>query len=684
LTVDQALHGYRDGHELLASSLAIERSARRTLLSMTDLSGPGFVDGFDGYLTGYALPELGKYAFGRTWYAKELERPGCVWTHTLLIDLADIARLESLWPLRRAFRRPKPKKGSQAPRYGSPLDVPLGTDVAKTQRPSPALAERVLSALYGLDSAPVVLPGSRAGEFDSLIFELWAQQWPRLRRAFTFCTGALGVRLIGKMPLDLQVVPVTRWARVVRGNTPVHPLELDTSAEADRSEEWAVAARVDLERGESALRRFLLRFGADAPGTRSAFRTLAKSFIALENLRRDRGTLRELVDIIGRDFSLPSDAGRLKLELLSPPAPSAQESLPASEFDRILSLLGTPYESAFAMQELRLPERTLALVRLGMEGEAALLRKLLDAPLNNNGKSLLSGALASIRPEDLEALHETDNSLFNRVVGLRPAMLAGEAVWRGSRSFQRSAVSLAGRMSLPPESVQDLIVAALSAGSRVIADEATALWGKATAHAVLAWIDGPDGEAACLDESWWGTLRSFRSETLTWLECPGRPARASTLSILPRLFEPENAELAGIHSERLGEWARAVAASQGSTETLALFLAVGLRKEDGASATVVAAAFPAVHEALLRGRLSWRAWSWLEPLMQSRDWFFSSDWDRADKLRRAFLSMAVEYDWPPASIQEAAYSEDSRRYLLQTAKRSDAWDRVVRVALESD
>src|SRR5262249_10651964 len=85
--VDQALHGYEDGHRLLAGSRPLPRDAERTMLVLSDLSGSGSIDGFESYLTGYALPSAGAYALARTWVALEMPRPGCVWTHTLLLDL---------------------------------------------------------------------------------------------------------------------------------------------------------------------------------------------------------------------------------------------------------------------------------------------------------------------------------------------------------------------------------------------------------------------------------------------------------------------------------------------------------------------------------------------------------------------------------------------------------------------
>src|SRR5690349_16921323 len=106
IEVHQAVHGYRDGHELLSSSVQFPSSARRVMLVLSDLSGDGAVRGFTEYLTGYPLDEPAMYAFARTWYASEMPRPGCVWTHTLLVSFSDLAQLSALFDLYRYFRRP--------------------------------------------------------------------------------------------------------------------------------------------------------------------------------------------------------------------------------------------------------------------------------------------------------------------------------------------------------------------------------------------------------------------------------------------------------------------------------------------------------------------------------------------------------------------------------------------------
>ena len=104
--IQQTLHGYSDGHRLLAASCRVPRDAESLMLILSDLSGPGGGDQFDPYLTGYPLESTGRYALAYTWPAPEMGRPGCVWTHTLLLGEELLADMNNPEEFLKLFRRP--------------------------------------------------------------------------------------------------------------------------------------------------------------------------------------------------------------------------------------------------------------------------------------------------------------------------------------------------------------------------------------------------------------------------------------------------------------------------------------------------------------------------------------------------------------------------------------------------
>ncbi|WP_453955768.1 GAP1-N1 domain-containing protein [Bradyrhizobium diazoefficiens] len=209
--------------------------------------------------------ESGHYALARTWPAPELPRPGCVWTHTILIDFSDIPSLSGAGGILKLFRRPQGDERS----YGVGIaHVSLteddGSDI------SDDFARRILSAVYGDPARPIVSAAADVPTRDALVLAIWNQQWPRLRRAFRFCTLSFADRSSANATFDLQFLPSAGRVR---------PTQFKSAVDADRRDfvatEWLEDTVADLKEGANGgLRRFLRLAGSDLGG-RESFEPLA-------------------------------------------------------------------------------------------------------------------------------------------------------------------------------------------------------------------------------------------------------------------------------------------------------------------------------------------------------------------------------------------------------------------------
>lgn len=186
IIVHQALHGYSEGHRQFACSAELTPNDARLVLVMSDASGSGVTAEGISYLTGYPLPETGLYALARTWPAPEMPRPGCVWTHTLFIEFADLAMVDSPSQLAALFKAPSIEI---ARAYGGPLHFTnafvSGCALMSSQLP---LFERLATALYEQPHDQVWARRATDAQVDDVVLRLWDLQWPRLRRSFRFCT----------------------------------------------------------------------------------------------------------------------------------------------------------------------------------------------------------------------------------------------------------------------------------------------------------------------------------------------------------------------------------------------------------------------------------------------------------------------------------------------------------------
>ena len=166
LQVHQCLHGYVDGHRLIACSTTLKPRDLKTMLILSDSSGPGAMMDDAGYLTGYPLPESGFYALARTWAATEISRPGCVWTHTILVDFADLALVSSMDHFMLEFRRPGnpilPSNYGKVLRLPEPPSCPTLSTVTLDNKWRESL-RRILWGLYSITKPVQAAGGHKIG-----------------------------------------------------------------------------------------------------------------------------------------------------------------------------------------------------------------------------------------------------------------------------------------------------------------------------------------------------------------------------------------------------------------------------------------------------------------------------------------------------------------------------------------
>ncbi len=274
ILVHQALHGYNDGHRLISSSLLLDASDARVMLVMSDLSGSGMKLSAGGYLTGYPLEKSGKYVLARTWAAPEMSRPGCVWTHSLIIENADLARLMSAQSLLETFTRPTGIDVRST--YGAPISV---SQHLKPDGIEPIdRTEFLLQALYSFPTRQVVAEAAEPFTDEQVATAIWMQQWPRLRRSFGFCTLS-GMDRAGKgVVLDLQFVP--EKDRQLRSKFP-NAVVADGSAIAEGAQLLLLLLADLAVPSSSTLREFLKRTGGDVDGGRRAMLPLCELYKSL-------------------------------------------------------------------------------------------------------------------------------------------------------------------------------------------------------------------------------------------------------------------------------------------------------------------------------------------------------------------------------------------------------------------
>lgn len=120
MRIHQTLHGYNQGHNLLYSSINLPVEDEDYMKRKSDWTEYVPAVGDDAsYITTYRLPQSHYYVIAKSWYAPEMSRPGCVWTHSFIFNFTEISRDFDFRGLLYLFKRPE----KQLTGYGIPLDV---------------------------------------------------------------------------------------------------------------------------------------------------------------------------------------------------------------------------------------------------------------------------------------------------------------------------------------------------------------------------------------------------------------------------------------------------------------------------------------------------------------------------------------------------------------------------------
>ena len=435
------------------------------------------------------MSESGFFALGRTWSAPEMDRPGCVWTHTLLIEFSDLAALDTLTCLLDLFRRPS--GASAAPEYAKPATL-AGSTEADVSGVAESWARQVIAGLYGVPKRSIVAGRLGDDEVDRTVLALWAQQWPRLRRGFRFCTFATVDRSVDSDSFDLQVVPISHRSVHARFSDAV-----DVETCAPTCGRWLDDAVQDLLYPDGfGLRGFFRQLGSDIVAGREAFRPLCRLHRAVNGYDGQPATLRDAIGVLQDEFG--AKRARIAWKTVANAAFERVETLDEFSFDFLWNNLG-----------LVAPDELLAgaaqLGKLAWQRDPGMLVPIVndEGPL----KIVIERTLAELETSELVAGLTRAPLLLGTALVYRPQLVRIPAFWAGLDSVDEafraskkehlegvalSAAMVGGRHDLAPQAVQEF-------GSGLVLQALCASWERA-GDGSRSWLRQSLGDSTVVAE----------------------------------------------------------------------------------------------------------------------------------------------------------------------------------------
>jgi hypothetical protein len=426
MRLEQALFGYRGGHRRLSSSISFQPGDERFLVRMTDLSGARSMPGFEDYISGYALPSGSAYIFAKTWYAPECERPGCVWTHVIVVDNQD---WNGITPstICALFRRPGSEKTS-FDRYSDSLDVsPKACD--EEDLPQLRMQESIIRLLYSDDLPIVISESEKRTQLSSFLMRLVLQRPLAMRMALSFCTGSLSFLETGTGPIRIQVMPA-RISRQVRENINLLPAE-----EEPPVPEWAGFLLKDLQQEDLVLRHLFAPFQktdnlyGEAEAV-SIIRGLAEARALFEGVRKGAESAQWLLHEIVNLFPGPNEQAVFKNTVVGTLAETLLQFIFDAK-DHLVALEST--QSSF-----------LAAASLSARKDpAAALQLLTEVLFRPHGSKLAQDVihclLSELRLLDIESTRSVDSQVLFAIARKQQEMISMPGFWALQRSFEESA-----------------------------------------------------------------------------------------------------------------------------------------------------------------------------------------------------------------------------------------------------
>ncbi|WFU23630.1 hypothetical protein QA649_37405 [Bradyrhizobium sp. CB1717] len=618
--LDQALFGYADGHRQIASSLRLPPKDLYLLSIATDLAGGARLGDDESYLSGLPLPESRRYAVFRTWAAPEMPRPGCVWSHVVLLGQKTTASLAAFSTLLPLFRRPD---RSRTDEYGEPLGpIDIGSGKAAAVSPIAEIIET-----YYAGKRVVLPPSGSAADLEEAVLAVWSQQWPRLRATYSFCTAAVKEhRGVDASDYDVQVAS---------------PAEPRSGGFAD----WVAFAASDAAQNRvTPLRRFLWRYGRDISNSRRSYRMLVELFEGWGDA--DEMPMEAAAEVF-ESLVDPAEGAILKRDVmgLGTTSPRLIASIPATDFLRLMTSESLPEAPTDAQVA-----RRLAGLKPSQVGVVARLYDLNRESLSPWKETILDAVVEHVDRSTI--LSDFPESMFDHVLLAREDLVDADTLSKVGNDallgFPRdSEAPVASRYVLPELLRRNMG----DAENRIIAENPDVVF----RHATGAYARGS------LEGSWLQSFPSFAETILkgSWLDrATSTSELAAALAILryPRWLSKSSEEI----SRRLAEM-NDDAQGPDRLNMQAALLRAAIDESSSQSWRLIVQVLPQLRPSIVRGQLPASAHAFLKDDLPH---FYSAGYWDLD--RRILLSLQNLYGRVPnpSALDLLSLSQADRKIVL--------------------
>lgn len=655
MELQQLVYGYNNGHSLLGSSIDLPPEDRSLLLELTDWSG---INEFNTptYITGFPLANSSFYAFIRTWYAEEMQRPGCVWSHVILIHKQDFPNLTNIEPLIDLFARPYVLDKS-FDEYNRAIEIDNKLIENRINVSSIGLHEsfikNLIFNLYSTDDPVYLKPIHNIKLLELLIIKLWWNQPLIDRFLFSFCSGASRPRKYLNKEIRLQIVSKEGFR---------HLSEKEITFES-----WVDIVYNELNSNSVNYVKYLNNISDDISLNEHKTVALAQIYDLINNgvlNYNSQSLVIRLLESLANFFPEKPEARKLKRGLLSN---DVLLSLKEEVFF-LQKMMNTENYSSFDFDDLQIINRVLEIYNSDRKLFFKLLSNTIKENINEFGISILKKSSLLITENDVEALIEEYWPLFTIFVNIRPSIITLNKSWAINESKCQDIINIILSNDNSVNIDWQFIL-------KIILDYNIFLLPKTIAtlkkveptfiSLVLDWYDS--NLKSDLHQQWISELANNPDEILNWIEMKNR-INFSTMIFIVKILNP-NSRI--VIRKGIGLWMSfsMSASSNKVKESIyihAFLTSLAFNFNDSNAFKLLKNSFFIIYNEIADDTLDYKLSSMVLEHTKPTFW---QDWDKCKKLRNALADKFNEARWDTSLIIDIVKKESLAEEIWMLCKK---------------
>lgn len=413
MRIEQMLHGYDSGHRLLAGSIMLkDKMDMDAIATLSDWSEYIFPNGDSSYLTAYPLKESGYYVVAKTWYAEEMKRPGCVWTHSLLIPFEELNIVDDFRRISTLFIRPATNDNfdlySRTIIHETKFNLPSNyKDLTTSKR----MIAMILLSFLNSGNMPLTFGALKDNDLAGILMLSVMNATPMaMLQNVSWCTGTAYPRKLNGKQLTCQFLSR-------QGGEQILNIQVE-------EEKWIDYVTDAMARGDVNKGQLIRMFAEDIGESVDKYSAIVKVLYTLEDYFNTEvdGTerYRTVFEIIASYFPT-KDEGLVIKKLCTNKTFSERY---CSELMFFYFLATLPLDGVFSFEETKVEERWKGFIGNNKEEYVTLLKHICESGnVNEWGAGILKESATVLTMKDITEIIKNDYQLFGSITLLNSEIL---------------------------------------------------------------------------------------------------------------------------------------------------------------------------------------------------------------------------------------------------------------------